>query len=205
MPDTAIRPEARAATSAAAAIDVCSSDRWSAIDLCWERTAVEAVERYRNGDSAGARQRWEHCLQIAEEHFGREDPRLAASLANHAFVLRRQGDEQRARKAFEASLESWKRAGTWAVFVATELSQRAAGAETAYLAEPFGPDPRSLRRHLQALVEAGRDATTEMCRSGRLPLGSLEQWRKERSHEPGDIRRLVAAVRLLVSQPEDEG
>lgn len=167
---------------------------FAAADLAWERCQERAALAFRAGGAAPPAQLWEQALAIAEQHFGRGDPRHAASLTNCALVMRRRRLDYQAKRRFEDALAAWDDSWRWIYLMTPPLSC---------------PSPRSghsdrlevydlaARGAFAALAERGRAATARLERYDELPAGGLATWFEIKPRQMTDLRKLLAAVLLL--------
>ena len=161
---------------------------FGAADLVWEQGQETALRGYRAGDVRLAARHWRRALAVAQEHFAPDDPRLAASLTNYGLLLRRQGQHFQAGRHFRDALDVWDRAWRW----------------ISLMTPPGQPDvcyDDATQAEFRALVELGRAATLMIEARGELPRGRLERWLAECPKRGGDLRKLLAAVFLIASQP----
>ncbi len=172
---------------------------WREEDLAWERLQEEGLEHAAAGEALQAAECWAEALRLARAHFASNDPRLAASLANHAAALRRTGDGETARNLFEEALLVWDACEPW---VAALKPERRARSSTFHLRlqskHPGGYDHFSKARYA-ALVDEGRAATAALVDGGDLDAAGapLARWRKAKPEGFTDARKLIAAARLI--------
>ena len=156
------------------------------IDLTWERTQEQAMHAFKNNHAALARAHWAKALQIAERHFERGDPRLAASLSNHAFALLRQNQMHQANLYFRRSIEAWEESWRWIPWMAPSSG----GDEAA-------PYDRRTQDVFYALVRSGQAITEALWRERCLPEVGGDDWPAVKPKTMNDIRRLFSAVFLM--------
>ena len=160
-------------------------------DAVWERLQEQALRGYRAGNTAAAYRAWAKALDVAERHFKRGDPRLAASYTNQAFSLMRQRQAFQAQKHLETAAHCWEDSWRWIpLMMPPHIDDQIQ--ETQY--------NQTAQREFHAFVERGRSITETLARDGRLPTGGLEDWLEHRPKSMCDLRKLVAAVFLIVSQ-----
>jgi hypothetical protein len=171
---------------------------FAAADLAWERCQEQAALAFRAGDAATSARLWGQALSIAEQHFSRGDPRLAASLTNQALVMRRQRQDYQAKRLFEEALTAWGDSWRWILL----MTPRPAGAwqrpEHSNQLEVYDPIACSW---FSALAERGRLATARLERYDELPASGLAEWFDIKPHRLNDLRKLLAAVLLIASKP----
>jgi len=182
-----------AATPDAAALAAAG---WSEAELTWEHIQVAAAEVLAEGKPAEAAQFWETGLNLARETFDENDPRLAASLANHAAGRRLAGRDGVAALLEEAR-QVWGRAGPWLEALKPERRARSSLFHLRMQAKHKGGYDRHSRQRYQKLAEEGR-ARIEALTAGRDQATiDLERWKRERPPGFSDARRLLAAVVLI--------
>ena len=167
---------------------------FAAADLAWERCQEQAALAFRAGDAATAARLWEQTLTIAEQHFGRGDPRRAASLTNHALVMRRQRQDYQAKRLFEDALVAWDDSWRWIYLMTRRPVDAASQLRHSDRLEVYGPTARSA---FGALAERGRGATARLERYDELPAGGLAAWFEIKPRQMTDLRKLLAAVLLI--------
>jgi hypothetical protein len=166
---------------------------FAAADLAWERCQERAALAFRAGEAAPPAQLWEQALAIAEQHFGRGDPRHAASLTNYALVMRRRRQDYHAKRRFEEALATWGDSWRW-IHLMTPRPAGAAQHGRSDRLEVYGPAARGA---FAALAERGRAATARLERHDELPAGGLATWFEIRPRQMTDLRKLLAAVLLI--------
>ncbi len=93
----------------------------------WEELSKEAVSLYHQGKYAEAQAVAEEALRVAEATFGPEDPNVATSLNNLAFLYQGQGKYAEAEPLYKRSLAIMEKAlGPEHPDVATSLENYAA-------------------------------------------------------------------------------
>jgi hypothetical protein len=170
---------------------------WSEADLAWERTQESAAARIAAGNQAAAAELWAAGLRLAREHFAANDPRLAASLTNHAVALRRSGNDDVAGWLLEEALLVWDASRAW-----VEAMRPAAGARSSTF------HLRLERKHPGRYGRIAREAWADLAAEGRgMTIAhrdraahagdGLARWRLERPATLNDLRKLMAAVLLI--------
>jgi hypothetical protein len=171
---------------------------FAAADLAWERCQEQAALAFHAGDVATSARLWQRALTIAQEHFARGDPRLAASLTNQALVMRRQRHDYQAKRLFEEALAAWDDSWRWILL----MTPRPAGAwhrlEHSNQLEVYDAVACSW---FSALAERGRLATARLERYDELPAGGLVDWFDIKPPRLNDLRKLLAAVLLIAPKP----
>ncbi len=171
---------------------------FSTADLTWERCQERAALAFRAGDAVSAARLWEQALAIAEQHFVRGDPRLAASLANHALVMRRRRQDYQAKRLFEDALLAWDETWRWIHLMTpqpTVVSERVTQSNQLAIYDAAARDA------FTRLAERGREATACLERRDELPEGGLAEWFEIKPRRLTDLRKLLAAVLLIAPRP----
>ena len=172
---------------------------WREEELAWERLQEQGLEHAAAGEAAPAADCWAEALRLARKHFAANDPRLAASLANHAVALGRAGDDAAARRLVEEALLVWDACEPW---VGALKPERRARSSTFHLRlqskHPGGYDHFSKARYA-ALVDDGRAATWALGAGGKAESARarLTRWRRDKPENFIDARKLIAAARLI--------
>jgi hypothetical protein len=176
----------------AAALDIFTKspvpvDR-NRIDLTWERAQEQAILAFRSQHAVAARAHWQRALEIAERHFERGDPRIAASLSNHAFALFGQKQIHQANVYFQRAMDAWEDSWRWIPWMTPATG-------------PGGTAPapyhRAAHDGFYALIGQGRAITETLWRERRLPEAPGDDWQQVKPRGMNDIRRLFAAVFLM--------
>jgi len=158
------------------------------VDLTWERTQEQALRAFVNNKPALARASWSKALDIAELHFERGDPRLAASYSNHAFALLRLKQIHQANMYFRRATEAWEDSWRWIPWMAP--SQAPGEAEAA-------PYDQVTQDAFNALIKRGQINTETLWREHRLADATGDDWKTVKPKGMNDIRRLFGAVLLM--------
>jgi hypothetical protein len=167
---------------------------FAAADLAWERCQERAALAFRAGDAAPPAELWEQALAIAQQHFGRGDPRHAASLTNYALVMRRRRQDYQAKRLFEDALGAWDDSWRWIHLMTPRPAGVAQRLQHSEQLEVYRPAARST---FAALAERGRAATARLERYDELPAGGLATWFEIKPRQMIDLRKLLAAVLLI--------
>ena len=170
---------------------------FSAADFAWERWQEQAALAYRAGDVATAVRAWEQALAVAEQHFGRGDPRLAASLTNQALVMRRRRHEYQAKRLFEEAFAVWADSWRWIYLMTPGRQTTSQQAQSDRLATYDD----TARAWFTVLAERGCAATAMLERFDQLPKDSLAEWLELKPRRLSDLRKLLAAVLLIAPRP----
>lgn len=158
------------------------------VDLAWERHQEQAMQAFRTGVAASARTNWAKALEIAERHFDRGDPRIAASLSNHAFALLRQKNIHQANTYFQRAMIAWEDSWCWIPWMMPSKAQ-GEGEATPY--------DRETQEAFYNLVRQGQGMTEMLWRENRLSEADGDDWPAVRPRSMNDIRRLFSAVFLM--------
>ena len=171
---------------------------FTAADLAWERCQEQAALAYRAGNMPAATRLWAEGLAIATKHFGRGDPRLAASLTNQALVMRRRRQDYQAKRLFEDAFLVWADSWRWILLMTpAHPARRPQSAQSDRLATYDA----SARAQFSALAERGRLATERLERYDELPEDGLVDWLELKPKRPSDLRKLLAGVLLIAPDP----
>jgi len=167
---------------------------FAAADLAWERCQERAALAFRAGEAAPPTQLREQALAIAEQHFGRGDPRHAASLTNCALVMRRRRQDHQAKRLFDDALVAWDDSWRWIHLMTPRPVGAASRLRHSDQLEVYRP---AARNAFAALAERGRAATARLERYDELPAGGLATWFEIKPRQMTDLRKLLAAVLLI--------
>ncbi len=170
--------------------DALAFDR-SESDATWERTQDQALRAFRSGDLFAARTGWARALEIARRHFDWGDPRLAASYTNQAFPLMRQQQLHQASRLLDQALRCWEESWRWIPLM------RAIPSDNPVEKNWFD---RPAQSEFYALVKRGQANTQTLAHERRLSIGGLEDWQAYKPPTMCDVRKLMAAVFLIVSE-----
>jgi hypothetical protein len=168
----------------------------SAADLAWERYQEQAAIAYRAGDPITPSRLWAAALDIAENHFGRGDPRLASSLTNQALVMRRRRHDYQAQKLLRDALDVWDDSWRWIHLMTPDHAAR--GTRRSDHLDIYGRDARAW---FNALARQGRAATMALEHRDELPANGLDEWFALKPKRMSDLRRLLGAVLLIAPKP----
>jgi hypothetical protein len=171
---------------------------FAAADLAWERCQEQAALAYRAGEVVTASRLWAEALAIANQHFGRGDPRLAASLTNQALVMRRRRDDFMARRLFEDAFVVWADSWRWILLMTPGHPARAPQSAHSDQLEIYDATARA---YFTALAERGQAATERLERYDELPREGLAEWLELKPKRLSDLRKLLAAVLLIAPDP----
>lgn len=171
---------------------------FTAADLAWERCQEQAALAYRGGNVIAASRLWAQALEIATRHFGRGDPRLAASLTNQALMMRRRGETLHAKRLFEGAFAVWADSWRWILLMTPGRPSKLRKSPQSDQLEIYDSTARA---HFTALVARGRAATEQLERYDALPEQGLAEWLEIKPRRLSDLRKLLAAVLLIAPDP----
>lgn len=163
---------------------------WTASDLAWERCQEQAASAYLAGDRTAPLELWERGLTIGDQWFTRGDPRLAASLTNRAVSLRRQHYVFQAQRLFQEALGVWDEGWRWVCLMRPPEDR---SGDATY--------DRAARTTFLELIERGRAASAALANYDPVPEPTLRLWFEHRPRRLSDVRKLLAAVLLIVPDP----
>ena len=190
--DSGFRPSALATTPSQ-----LTQTGFDFADLAWERSQEQAALAYRAGGARLPLGLWARSLDIADRHFGRGDPRLAASLTCRALGMRRMNRVYQAQKMFGEALAVWDETWRW-----VHLMRPPSGPRPSQFAQWPARDRPGLyrpeaRAWFAALARRGRAITAALERYDAGPPDGLALWFSIKPRELSDLRKLLAAVLLL--------
>jgi len=171
---------------------------FGAADFAWERCQEQAAVAYRTGDTPTASRLWAEGLEIARKHFGRGDPRLAASLTNQALVMRRRRQDYQAKRLFEDAFLVWADSWRWILLMTPGHPGSQPQAAHSDQLEIYD---ETARAYFMALAERGRLATARLEHYDELPKDGLADWLELKPKRLSDLRKLLAAVLLIAPCP----
>ena len=175
---------------------------WRESDLVWERLQESAGERNAAGDLEGVAALWAKALRLAREEFADNDPRLAASLTNHALALRRAGNGDAARALFDEALLVWDSSAPWVAALAPERRARSSTFHLRLETKHPGGYARHSRERTAALAAEGRAALMALRGGGEAPGHNLFRWEKDRPDGFTDARKFMAAALLIAARAD---
>jgi hypothetical protein len=173
---------------------------WSDADIRWEFLSEQAGELARAGRVTEAAPLWAEALFLARQSFAPNDPRLATSIANHAFALRC-GDAA-ADALFREALTIWDASGAWIAALRIARRARSSLFHLRMEAKHWATYEATMRRRLEAFAKEGREALAALADDRAAASSGLSRWSAEKSAGYTDARKLLAAVLLLVRKNE---
>lgn len=157
-------------------------------EMAWERAQEQGMQAFRAGRSSEAFAHWAKGLEIAERHFERGDPRLAASFTNRGYALLRQDHIHQANTYFESAMAAWDDSWRWVPWMTPSP-------------EPGGnrPEPYDhvTQQAFYGLIQRGRAVTEAIWQDHKVPEAFGDDWHTVKPKSMNDIRRLFSAVYLM--------
>ncbi len=170
---------------------------WTNAELIWEQIQTAAAECARRGDHEEAAELWAGGLEVAREHLSDDDPRRAASLANHGVARGRAGGKAESRRLLAAALIGWDDGERWVRALTPETRARSSTFHLRLESKHRGGYQRFSRARHNELWELGRAAIVAHL-SGETPAeGGYARWQRERPAGFNDLRKLMAAALLI--------
>jgi hypothetical protein len=179
---------------------------WSEADLEWERLTEAALSDLAAGRKSEAVKGFGKALRLARTDLASDDPRLAASLCNHAAAMTAAGEGAMTGQIRASAIQAWAGCESW---IDKMTAPRTARSSMFHL--------RMERLHRPAYEERWREKGRELLAGLRTEIGALEKpvliepmeagervarWRRERPVSLSDPRKLLAAVILLAAREE---
>ena len=177
---------------------------WTVADADWERLQVAAAEACAAHDLVGAADSWAAALCAARANFEADDPRLATSLANHAFAMRL-GGERVSDRLFAEALQIWDAAPAWLTRQRFAPRSRSSLFHLRLEAKHGGAYDANLRRRAEALLTEARAATAATAAGGPARAPDPAVFRAFRSTPLDPMRKVLAAAHLLAAVPAQRG
>lgn len=179
-----------------------NGEGWSETDGTWEGLQELAAEHAAAGRLEEAGALWSQALFEARQAFTTQDPRLATSIANHAFMLRRKGDEEAAGKLFGEATQIWDSSGPWIWNLKIERKARSSLYHLRMEAKHWETYDATKRKRFQNFAEEGRAALAALAANEAAGNRGLSRWWPEKTPYTSDARKLLAAVLLMVRVEE---
>ncbi len=183
-----------------------ASAGWSEADLQWEHASEAGMERLACNDLPGASAKIAEALRVANTGFVSDDPRLAASLANHGAALVAGGDAHLSGRTLSDAVRVWQECDAW---VAKMTAPRMARSSLFHLRMERRHRPTYEERWRIKWAELVAEARQRIRGAGAFTLISAEEagerlarWRRERPAMLNDTRKLMAAILLLACRRE---
>jgi len=185
-------------------VDALNSSDWREEEADWERLQRDCKAAFLAQDLPRARKRIGEALALAKQHFQPGDPRLAASLAFQAWLLRK-NDPRRAHSLFQEAHAHWRLADAW-------LSRQPPPER---LARSSSFHFRLESKHPGAYLERRLEDMTSLLASGRSLTERLQDGRSLPPHaspapagSPSNLafdthRKIKTAIDLLPHQGDE--
>lgn len=180
-----------AATAAATAAG------WTEAEIEWELTQERAAVHAETGCYDEATPLWAEALYLARLNFAQNDPRLATSIANHAFALRRGGDDKMAVELFEEAVRIWKTSALWIETLRIERMARSSLFHLRMEMRHWDEYEKTARTRLHRFAEEAQTAVTALAEGSRPKTPGLSRWKAEKMPNYSDRRKLLAAALLI--------
>lgn len=171
---------------------------WQEAELVWERLSESGSTAEASGDPATAARCWARALRLARESFDAADPRLAASLTNHAAALARAGDTAAADRLFAEALRVWDAARAWLLGMPLDNPARSSIFHLRMQLRHGDVYDRREREIWQVRFDTARAVTRAHASGEPLAFDGLTAWRREKPATYTDARKALAATFLLV-------
>jgi len=175
---------------------------WSEADIQSEGLMADAVAAFGSGDAERATSLAGQCVQLARDRFDPGDPRLGASLANYAVLLRETGGPEGVDSLLEEARSVWASCDPW---VENMTAPRVARSSLFHM--------RMEQKHRDTYEERWRIKWQDMVQDARAQvnalsstpgiekgqaMAALERWRRECPAMLNDTRKLMAAALLML-------
>ena len=174
------------------------TENWTQADQDWEALQEQAAEHAVAGRLDEAATLWAEALYLARQSFVAQDPRLAASIANHAFALRRKGDAAGAGRLFEEAGRVWDSSAPWIWSIRIERKARSSLYHLRMEAKHWKTYEATKRKRLQSFADEGRAAIAALAADKPADSRGVSRWWPEKTPYPSDSRKLLAAALLTV-------
>ena len=176
---------------------------WTNAELIWEQIQEAAAECEVAGTHSEAVDLRRGALELAREHLGSGDLRVATSVANVALAERKAGDASASTRMLDEALALWDAGESWIESLKPATMARSSTFHLRLQAKHPGAYDRFPRERYRILATQGR-AVLAARRDG-LPdeSGRFERWRRERPDGFNDWRKLLGAVLLIASDAGD--
>lgn len=175
---------------------------WSDEEVRWEFLAERAAVHAVAGRLDEAMPLWAEALYLARTSFAANDPRLSASIANHAYALRLGGGAALASDLFREALGVWDASLPWIAGLRIERRARSSLFHLRMEAKHWKTYEATARKRLAAFAAEGRAAVAALAEDRPAGSRGLARWWPEKSPTFTDGRKLLAAVLLVVRTDE---
>jgi hypothetical protein len=179
-------------------VDPLATADWDEEDAHWERLQRDGLEALERGDRAAATRHIGQALILARERFESGDPRLAASLASQAWLLRDKA-EAMAVALLRESLVHWGQATAW---LARQPPPRRLARSSSFHfrleSKHPGAYPARQEERMKGLLALGRIRTETLqglrSAANAAACEKVDFWA---SSAPGTFRKVAAAVDFM--------
>ena len=172
---------------------------WSHMELTWEFKQESAAALAAEGLHDDAACLWADALFIARTNFANNDPRLATSLANHGFALRRCGDMEIARDLFAEALRVWDSSAPWIDSLNIESKARSSLFHLRLEVRHREAYKKTARARLHRFAGEARAAVSALAAGEKPEKDGFSRWKAEKPAIYCDSRKLLAAALLVAS------
>ncbi|MGH6946777.1 MAG: hypothetical protein ACREDZ_05570 [Kiloniellales bacterium] len=179
-----------------------SAAGWSDQEVRWEHLCERAAKLATAGGASEAAPHWAEALFLARQSFAPIDPRLATSIANHAFALRLGGDSATAAELFREAMTIWDASGQWIAALRIERRARSSLFHLRMEAKHWKTYEATMRKRLELFAREGREALAALAEERAAASRGLSRWWPEKTPAYTDARKLLAAVLLIVRTNE---
>ncbi len=170
---------------------------WSAADATWEFEQESAAQLAAAERIVDAHRPWAHALRLAREGFAGDDPRLATSLANHAFALRRKGETDIAGRLFAQALRVWDASPRWIDDLVIESNARSSLFHLRMEVRHRAAYKKTARLRLHRFAAEGRAAVLALSNGDKPKTSRFSRWKAEKPSLYTDSRKLLSAALLV--------
>jgi len=175
---------------------------WSEADIQWEGLMADTVAALASEDPERAKSLAGQCVQVARDRFEDNDPRLGASLANYAVLLRETGGLEGVDALLDEARSVWTACDPW---VENMSAPRVARSSLFHM--------RMEQKHRDTYEDRWRLKWQDMVQDARARVNALSavpglgagqaaelhaRWQRECPAMLNDTRKLMAAVVLML-------
>ena len=175
---------------------------WSEADIQWEGLMADAVSAFGSEDRERAKSLAGQCVQIARDRFDENDPRLGASLANYAVLLRETGGPDGVDALLDEARSVWSACDPW---IENMSAPRVARSSLFHM--------RMEQKHRDTYEDRWRIKWQDMVQDARTRVNALSaapgleaeqaaevhtRWQRECPAMLNDTRKLMAAAVLML-------
>ncbi len=170
---------------------------WTETDLSWERLQEAAAAHAKQGQLEAAAPLWAKALFLARSEFSKHDPRLATSLANHAYALRSRGENNSAEILFREALVVWDSTASWIWGLRIEHGARSSLFHLRMETRHRKTYEATARKRLHRFADEGRTAIATLAGGESGVRDLYRRWNGEKPPTFNDARKLLGAVFLI--------